>query len=160
MCKVIMIDTFAFNIADMLICLNWFSLAIILRAKMHMISEFWYVMNINPTWLAYSNINFTNCPFTFVWCKMSAQFNMEWWILATCFCTSLFKRKLHVIFFLLWCLCCMMMFRRTNKQPGLQKFWNLCGHYLYQDVYDWISPLNKRSGLPFILTQQSMGRNE
>ena len=31
----------------------------------------------------------------------------------------------------------------------------LCG--LYQDIYDWISPLNKRSGRPFILTQQSMG---
>ena len=23
----------------------------------------------------------------------------------------------------LWCLCCMMMFRWTNKQPGIQKFW-------------------------------------
>ena len=45
-----------------------------------------------------------------------------------------------------------------NKQPGMQKFWNLCG--LYQDIYDWISPLNKRSGWPFILAQQSMGRNE
>ena len=53
-------------------------------------------------------------------------------------------------------MCCMMMFRWTNKQPGIQKFWNLCCHY--QDSYDWISPLNKRSGLPFILTQQSMGR--
>ena len=57
----------------------------------------------------------------------------------------------------LWCLCCMMMFRWTNKQPEIQKFWNLCG--LYQDICDWISPLNKRSGWPFILTQQSMGRN-
>ena len=60
----------------------------------------------------------------------------------------------------LW-VCCMMMFRWTNKQPGIQKFWNLCGHY--QDIYDWISPLglsplNKWSGLPFILTQQSMGK--
>ena len=44
------------------------------------------------------------------------------------------------------------------KQPGIQKFWNVCG--LYQDIYDSISPLNKRSGRPFILTQQSMGRNE
>ena len=60
--------------------------------------------------------------------------------------------------FLLWCVCCMMMFRWTNKQPGIQKVWNLCG--LYQDIYDWISPLNKRSGWPFILIQQSMGRNE
>ena len=58
----------------------------------------------------------------------------------------------------LWCLCCMMMFRWTNKHPGIQKFWNLCG--LYQDIYDWISPLNKRSGRPFILTQQSIGRNK
>ena len=40
----------------------------------------------------------------------------------------------------------------------IQKFWHLCG--LYQDIYDWISPLNKQSGRPFILTQQSMGRNE
>ena len=29
----------------------------------------------------------------------------------------------------LWCICCMMMFRWTNKQPGIEKFWNLCGHY-------------------------------
>ena len=48
-----------------------------------------------------------------------------------------------------------MMFRWTIKQPGIQKFWNSCD--LYQDSYDWISPLNKHSG---ILTQQSMGRNE
>ena len=34
-----------------------------------------------------------------------------------------------------------MMFNWTNKQPGIQKFWNLCG--LFQDIYDWISPLNK-----------------
>ena len=27
-----------------------------------------------------------------------------------------------------------------NKQPGIQKFWNVCG--LYQDIYDWTSPLN------------------
>ena len=43
----------------------------------------------------------------------------------------------------LWCLCCMMMFRWTNKQSGIQWFWHLCGHY--QDIYDWISPLNKPS---------------
>ena len=60
--------------------------------------------------------------------------------------------------FELWCLCWKMMFRWTIKQPGIQKFWNLCN--LYQDIYDWISPLNKRSGRPFILTQQSMGRKE
>ena len=49
-----------------------------------------------------------------------------------------------------------MMFRWTNKQPGIQQFWNLCSHY--QDICDWISPLNKQSGLPFILIQQSMGK--
>ena len=38
------------------------------------------------------------------------------------------------------------------------KVWNLCFYYQY--IYDWISQLNKWSGLPFILTQQSMGRNE
>ena len=65
--------------------------------------------------------------------------------------------RLHLKKFELWCLCCMVMFRWTNKQPRIQKFWNVCSHY--QDIYDWISPLNKRSGLPFILTQQSMGRN-
>ena len=47
-----------------------------------------------------------------------------------------------------------MMFRWIT-QPGIQKLWNFCGHY--QDVYDWISPLNKPSDLWFILTQQSMG---
>ena len=45
-----------------------------------------------------------------------------------------------------------MMFRWTNKHPGIQKFWNLCGRY--QNI--WL-PLNKWSGLPFILIQQSMG---
>ena len=38
-----------------------------------------------------------------------------------------------------------MMFRRVNKQPGIQKILNLYGPY--QDIYDWISPLNKRSGI-------------
>ena len=27
------------------------------------------------------------------------------------------------------------------KQPGKQKYWNLCSHY--QDIYDWILPFNK-----------------
>ena len=27
-----------------------------------------------------------------------------------------------LIFFLFWCLCCMMMFRWVNEQPGIQKF--------------------------------------
>ena len=48
----------------------------------------------------------------------------------------------------LWCLYCMMMVKWTNKQPGTQKFGNSCSHY--QDIYDWISPLNKRSGRPKI----------
>ena len=51
-----------------------------------------------------------------------------------------------------------MMFRWTNKQPEIQNYWNLWGHY--QDIYDWILPPNKRSVLPFMLTQQSVGRNE
>ena len=54
----------------------------------------------------------------------------------------------------LWCLCCMMMFRWVNKQPGIQMFWNLCCHS--KDINDWISPLNKRSGLLFILARQFM----
>ena len=47
----------------------------------------------------------------------------------------------------LWCLCCMMMFRWTNKQPGIQEFWHLWG--LYQDIYEYdcISPLNKMGWL-------------
>ena len=32
--------------------------------------------------------------------------------------------------------------QRVNKQPGIQKFGNLCCYY--QDIYDWISPLNNR----------------
>ena len=67
--------------------------------------------------------------------------------------------RLHFKIVELWWPCCMMMFRWAIKQPGIQKFWHLCGHY--QDIYDWILPLNKRSGLlPIILTQQYMGRNE
>ena len=45
-----------------------------------------------------------------------------------------------------------------NNQPGIQNFWNLCGHY--QDIYDWISPFNKPSDWWFILTQKSMVENE
>ena len=56
------------------------------------------------------------------------------------------------------CLCCIMMFRWINTQPGIHKLWHWCSHY--QDIYDWISPFNKPSGLWFILTQQSMGGNE
>ena len=58
----------------------------------------------------------------------------------------------------LWCLCCIMMFRWINKQPGMQMVWNWCCHY--QEICDWISSFNKQSGLPLILTQQSMAENE
>ena len=47
-----------------------------------------------------------------------------------------------------------MMFRWINKQPGLKKSKNLCGHY--QDIHDWISPFNKPWGLWFIPIQQSI----
>ena len=46
-------------------------------------------------------------------------------------------RRLHLKIVELWCLCCMMMFRWTIKQPGMQKFWNFCG--LYQDVHVWLN---------------------
>ena len=55
-----------------------------------------------------------------------------------------------------WTMMSHCLFRWTNKQPEIQKLWHLCSHC--QDIYDWISPLNKPSGLPFILTQQSMGK--
>ena len=42
---------------------------------------------------------------------------------------------------------------QMDQQPRIQQFGKLCNHY--QDIYEWI----KRSGLPFILTQRSMGRN-
>ena len=58
----------------------------------------------------------------------------------------------------LWCLCCIMMFRRVNKQPGMQKFWELCCYY--QDIYNWMSPFNKPSCSWFILTLQAIGGNE
>ena len=61
-------------------------------------------------------------------------------------------------FLILWCLWCIMMFRCINKHPWMQKFGNWCSHY--QDIYDWISSFNKQSGLPFVLTQQSVGKDE
>ena len=113
-------------------------------------------------------------------CTALVQEQQYTWVIASSFvmlldgpprygrrCDTIFLKTLFNIvdapfnfFFELWCtcMCCMMMFRWAIKQPGIQKFWNLCG--LYQDIYDWISPLDKRSGRPFILTQQSMGRNE
>ena len=41
--------------------------------------------------------------------------------------------------------------RMDNKQPWIQQFWNACCHY--EDIYHWISPLNKWSGSP--LSQHS-----
>ena len=58
----------------------------------------------------------------------------------------------------LWSLCCIMMFRSINKQPGIHNLWKLWCYYQY--FYDWISPINILSGSWFILTLQSMGENE
>ena len=60
-------------------------------------------------------------------------------------------------FFLNFDVCFVFIFRRINKQPGMQKLWKWCSHY--QEIYDWLS-FNKQSGLSFILTHQSMGDNE
>ena len=49
----------------------------------------------------------------------------------------------------LWCLWCILMFRRVNKQSRIQKYSNSCCYH--QDIYDWISPLNKQFGSLFIL---------
>ena len=54
-----------------------------------------------------------------------------------------------------------MMFRRVNKQPGIKKSLEINAVTLYlQNIYDWISPLNKQSGSQLIIPQQSMGENE
>ena len=57
--------------------------------------------------------------------------------------------ELHV-----WCLSCILMLRRVNKQPWIHIYWNLCCYY--QDIYDWISPFNKPSGSWFILALYSL----
>ena len=61
------------------------------------------------------------------WCSCTAlktSFNIMW------------RLHLKKIFFELWCLCCMMMFRRTNKQPGIQQFW----HFLWSlSRYLWLN---------------------
>ena len=62
------------------------------------------------------------------------------------------EAPLNIFFVELWGMWCIMMFRWTNKQSGIQKFWNLCGHY--QDIYDWING----QAYHFILTQRSMER--
>ena len=50
------------------------------------------------------------------------------------------------------------MFRRVNKQQGMQKFWNWCSHY--QEIYDWISPLNKAVWLTIYSNTVVYGGNE
>ena len=61
----------------------------------------------------------------------------------------------------LWCLCCMMMFRWTKAINGQDyKSFEIYVVTIKIRIDDWISPLNKRSGFWFILTQQSMGGNE
>ena len=43
----------------------------------------------------------------------------------------------------------------NNSIDRNAKVWNLCSHY--QDIYDWILPLNKPSDSWFILTAVYMG---
>ena len=57
----------------------------------------------------------------------------------------------------LWCLCCTMMFRWINEQPGIQKFWNLCCDY--QEIFDWISSFNKTVRLTFYSKTAVYGGN-
>ena len=72
-------------------------------------------------------------------------------------CLTLWRLDLKILE--LWFLCCIiMMFSWIKKQPGIQKFCNLCSHY--QDIYEWISPFNKQSDWWFILTQHSMVESE
>ena len=33
--------------------------------------------------------------------------------------------------------------QKINKQPGIQKIWNLCGHY--QDIYSWHHWINRQT---------------
>ena len=71
--------------------------------------------------------------------------------------------RLHFKNVELWCLCCMMMFRWTNKQPGIQKFWNLCSHYQDTCKVLWLNITSeyktvrlKPYQLPFILLQTAV----
>ena len=50
------------------------------------------------------------------------------------------------------------LFRKVNKQPGMQKLWNWCPPF--QEIYDWISPLNKRAGSAYISNTVVYGENE
>ena len=56
----------------------------------------------------------------------------------TSHCLILWRFNSLFFFFVLWCQCCRWC-SHINKQPEIQKFWNLCG--CYKDIYDWISPL-------------------
>ena len=80
--------------------------------------------------------------------------NILWWSLKTLF--NIVEERFN--FFELWCQCCIMMFRKVNKQPGMQKFWNWCSHY--QEIYDWISPLNKRAGSAYYSNTVVYGEHE
>ena len=50
------------------------------------------------------------------------------------------------------------MFRKVNKQPGMQKFPQLMSHY--QEIYDWILPLNKLAGQRIYSNTVVYGGNE
>ena len=54
----------------------------------------------------------------------------------------------------LWCLCCMMMFRWPNKQPGIQKFWTLIDPFWCL----WLNITTEQTGrlTIIILTQESI----
>ena len=102
-----------------------------------------------------------------IFCQFFWNYSVCWWIInnnvaiwkawnerrgmiyvCTCLKTlfNIVEDWLKKLLNLNWCLCS-IMFRRVNNKPGMQKFWNWCSHY--QENYDWISPLNKRSGWPF-----------
>ena len=51
-----------------------------------------------------------------------------------------------------------MVFRWINKQPGMQKLWNLCSHY--HDICDWITPFYKPSRLIVYSNTAVYGGNE
>ena len=55
-----------------------------------------------------------------------------------------------------WWLCYKMMFRWTNKQPGLWRFLNVCR--LYQDINDWIAPFNIKTMVLMVYSNTSQHR--
>ena len=86
-------------------------------------------------------------------CPLDCTFFQSFCSLHHCKCKRQITDIVRFLKIELYCMCCIMLFRWINKNPGTQKFFNWCGHY--QDTNDWISPLNKPSGLWFVLTQQS-----